>query len=174
MMNAIHKCFQDAQNCYVQVTRKTTQKGNSELISERDIWQLTTCYWVYMVKIQGVFMKRGFRKLMGLKPSWDYLQQYNFHSWFLKYETEEQKLQNWLRLVPVIFTNQVETANNNVKDWLGRSNKFPVAIRQTEEYVAEQQQEFEIAIYGNGPYERVMLICEKLVIFGIPFTLYVC
>lgn len=63
------------------------------------------------------------------------------------------------------FTNQVETANNNVKDWLGRSNKFPVAIRQTEEYVAAQQQEFEIAIYGNGPYERVMLICEKLVIF---------
>lgn len=127
-----------------------------------------------MVKIQGVFMKRGFRKLMGLKASCDYLQQYNFHSWFLKYETEEQKLQNWLRLVPVIFTNQVETANNNVKDWLGRSNKFPVAIRQTEEYVAAKQQEFEIAIYGNGPYERVMLICEKLVIFGIPFTLYVC
>lgn len=127
-----------------------------------------------MVKIQGVFMKRGFRKLMGLKASCDYLQQYNFHSWFLKYETEEQKLQNWLRLVPVIFTNQVETANNNVKDWLGRSNEFPVAIRQTEEYVAAQQQEFEIAIYGNGPYERVMLICEKLVIFGIPFTLYVC
>lgn len=127
-----------------------------------------------MVKIQGVFMKRGFRKLMGLKASCDYLQQYNFHSWFLKYETEEQKLQNWLRLVPVIFTNQVETANNNVKDWLGRSNKFSVAIRQTEEYVAAQQQEFQIAIYGNGPYERVMLICEKLVIFGIPFTLYVC
>lgn len=119
-------------------------------------------------------MKRGFRKLMGLKASCDYLQQYNFLGSFLKYETEEQKLQNWLRLVPVIFTNQVETANNNVKDWLGRSNKFPVAIRQTEEYVAAQQQEFEIAIYGNGPYERVMLICEKLVIFGIPFTLYVC
>lgn len=103
LMNAIHNCFQDAQNCYVQVTRKTTQKGNSELISERDIWQLTICYWVYMVKIQGVFMKRGFRKLMGLKASCDYLQQYNFHSWFLKYETEEQKLQNWLRLVPVIL-----------------------------------------------------------------------
>lgn len=103
MMNVIHNCFQDAQNCYVQVTRKTTLKGNSELISERDIWQLTICYWVYMVKIQGVFMKRGFRKLMGLKASCDYLQQYNFHSWFLRYETEEQKLQNWLRLVPVIL-----------------------------------------------------------------------
>lgn len=79
------------------------RKEISELISERDIWQLTICYWVYMVKIQGVFMKRGFRKLMGLKASCDYLQQYNFHSWFLKYETEEQKLQNWLRLVPVIL-----------------------------------------------------------------------
>lgn len=53
------------------------------------------------------------------------------------------------------YTNQVETANNIVKDWLGFSNKliFPVAICQTEEYVAAQQQEFEIAIYGNGPYE---------------------
>lgn len=52
-------------------------------------------------------------------------------------------------------TNQVESTNNNVKDWLGRTNKlsFPVANRQIQEYVTAQQQEFEIAIYGNSPYE---------------------
>lgn len=66
LMNAIHNCFQDAQNCYVQVTRK--KKGNSELISERDIWQLTICYWVYMVKIQGVYVhEKGLQKTDGPK-----------------------------------------------------------------------------------------------------------
>ncbi|CAC5417325.1 unnamed protein product [Mytilus coruscus] len=51
--------------------------------------------------------------------------------------------------------NRVESTNNNVKDWVGRSGKvtLPVFNRKVEEYVTCQQQEFEMAIYANGPYD---------------------
>ncbi|CAC5394998.1 unnamed protein product [Mytilus coruscus] len=40
-------------------------------------------------------------------------------------------------------------------DWVGRSGKItlPVFSRKVEEYVTCQQQEFEMAIYANGPYD---------------------
>jgi hypothetical protein len=52
-------------------------------------------------------------------------------------------------------TNQVESTKDNIKEWLGRSQKlsFPVTNQKIEEYVRAQQQEFELAIYGNGPYD---------------------
>ncbi|CAG2227272.1 unnamed protein product [Mytilus edulis] len=51
--------------------------------------------------------------------------------------------------------NRVESTNNNVKDWVGRSGKvtLPVFNRKVEEYATCQQQEFEMAIYANGPYD---------------------
>jgi hypothetical protein len=45
--------------------------------------------------------------------------------------------------------------NNNIKDWIGRSGTLTLATvnRKIEEYVKTQQQEFEMVIYSNGPYE---------------------
>ncbi|CAC5411844.1 unnamed protein product [Mytilus coruscus] len=63
----------------------------------------------------------------------------------------------WDHLVPTFHAcnNRVESTNNNVKDWVGRSGKvtLPVFNRNVEEYVTCQQQEFEMAIYANGPYD---------------------
>jgi hypothetical protein len=57
---------------------------------------------------------------------------------------------------PHYCTNKVESTNDNINDWLGRSQKlsFPVTNQKIEEeYVRAQQQEFEVTIYGNGPYD---------------------
>ncbi|CAG2189104.1 MAD2 [Mytilus edulis] len=63
----------------------------------------------------------------------------------------------WDHLVPTFHAcnNRVESTNNNVKDWVGRSGKvtLPVFNRKVEEYATCQQQEFEMAIYANGPYD---------------------
>jgi hypothetical protein len=48
----------------------------------------------------------------------------------------------------------VESTNDNVKDWVGRSGNVPLPVvnNKIEEYITAQQQEFEISIYANGPY----------------------
>jgi hypothetical protein len=97
---------------------------------------------------------------MSLKATWDCLQP-GFHSWFVKFEAELFKrhlivcVTKLARIDKHYCTNQVESTNDNIKDWLGRSQKltFPVANQKMEEYVRAQQQEFELAIYGNGPYD---------------------
>lgn len=51
-------------------------------------------------------------------------------------------------------TNQVESANNNMKDWLGGPKKlsFLVANRKKKEYV-KAKQEFEMSTNASGPLE---------------------
>lgn len=97
---------------------------------------------------------------MNLKATWDCLQP-GFHSWFLKYESDLFKrhliagVTNLAHVEKHYSTNQVESTNNHMKDWLGRSKKlsYPVANQKIEEYVKSQQQEFEMAIYASGPLE---------------------
>jgi hypothetical protein len=49
----------------------------------------------------------------------------------------------------------VESTNDNVKDWVGCSGNVPLPVvnNKIEEYITAQQQEFEISIYANGPYD---------------------
>ena len=98
---------------------------------------------------------------MSLKATWDCLQP-GFHSWFVKFETDLFKrhliacVTKLARIDKHYCTNQVESTNDNINDWLGRSQKlsFPVTNQKIEEeYVRAQQQEFEVTIYGNGPYD---------------------
>jgi hypothetical protein len=44
---------------------------------------------------------------------------------------------------------------DNVKDWVGCSGNVPLPVvnNKIEEYITAQQQEFEISIYANGPYD---------------------
>ena len=51
--------------------------------------------------------------------------------------------------------NWVESTNDNAKDWVGRSGNVPLPVvnNKIEEYITAQQQEFEISIYANGPYD---------------------
>jgi hypothetical protein len=48
-----------------------------------------------------------------------------------------------------------QTVPRNVKDWVGRSGNVPLPVvnNKIEEYITAQQQEFEISIYANGPYD---------------------
>lgn len=100
------------------------------------------------------------KKVMNFKATWDCLQP-GFHSWFLKYESDLFKrhliagLTNLAHVEKHYSTNQIESTNNQMKDWLGRSKKlsYPVANRKIEEYVKSQQQEFEMAIYASGRLE---------------------
>lgn len=86
---------------------------------------------------------------MKLKATRDCLQ-HGFHSWFLKYESDLLKrhliagVTNHAHVEKHYSTNQVESTNNHMKDWLGRSKKlsYPVANQKIEEYVKSQQQEF--------------------------------
>lgn len=102
------------------------------------------------------------KKLMDLKSTWDCLVP-EFHSWFVKYEADLFKtnlikeVTNLAQIDGRFSNNRTESVNNNVKDWLGRSGSLNLAVvnRKIEEYVKAQQQEMEMTIYSNGPYELV-------------------
>ena len=97
---------------------------------------------------------------MDLKSTWDCLVP-EFHSWFVKYEADLFKtnlikeVTNLAQIDGHFSNNRTESVNNNVKDWLGRSGSVSLAVvnRKIEEYVKAQQQEMEMTIYSNGPYE---------------------
>ncbi|CAC5364286.1 unnamed protein product [Mytilus coruscus] len=99
-------------------------------------------------------------RLRDLKTTWDHLVP-TFHAWFVSNESEKFKshlikaVTDQAQLDGHFSNNRVESTNNNVKDWVGRSGKvtLPVFNRKVEEYVTCQQQEFEMAIYANGPYD---------------------
>ena len=69
------------------------------------------------------------RKVMSLKATWDCLQP-GFHSWFVKFETDLFKrhliacVTKLARIDKHYCTNKVESTNDNINDWLGRS-QFP-------------------------------------------------
>ncbi|CAC5408697.1 unnamed protein product [Mytilus coruscus] len=101
-------------------------------------------------------------RLRDLKTTWDHLVP-TFHAWFISNESEKFKshlikaVTDQAQLDGHFSNNRVESTNTNVKDWVGRSGKvtLPVFNRKVEEYVTCQQQEFEMAIYANGPYDLV-------------------
>ena len=84
-----------------------------------------------------------------------------FHSWFVKYEDDIfnahliKAVTKLARIENHFSNNRVESVNDNVKDWIGRSGSLslPAANNKIQEYLNAQQQECELTIYADGPYE---------------------
>ncbi|CAC5423634.1 MAD2 [Mytilus coruscus] len=90
-------------------------------------------------------------RIRDMKTTWDHLVP-TFQAWFVSNDSEKFKshltkaVNDQTQLDGHFSNNRVESTNNNVKDLVGRSGKV-------EEYVTCQQQEFEMAMYANGPYD---------------------
>lgn len=100
------------------------------------------------------------KKLMELKSTWNCMVP-SFHTWFVQYEADLLKrhlikeVTNLAHIGGHFSNNRTESMNNHIKDWIGRSGTLILSTvnRKIEEYVKTQQQEFEMVIYSNGPYE---------------------
>jgi len=170
IMNASFVSFQDAQKLLCSshkkdnIQRKLKNDFRARVVASNhiiaDIFGKDSGSIYEKGLIDSITEQEFDRKVMSLKATWDCLQP-GFHSWFVKFEAELFKrhlivcVTKLARIDKHYCTNQVESTNDNIKDWLGRSQKlsFPVTNQKIEEYVRAQQQEFELAIYGNGPYD---------------------
>lgn len=170
IMNAALICFPDAQKllCTTHKKENIERKLKGDLRA-RDTPSRHILYDIFgretsQVKEKGLIdstTTASFdKKLMELKSTWDCLVP-AFHSWFVKYETDVFKM----HLIKEISTaahlddhfsnNRTESVNNNIKDWVGRNESLSLATvnGKIEEYVKNQQQEFSMVVYSNGPYE---------------------
>ena len=171
IMNASVVCFQDAQKLLCSSHKKDNIRR--KLKNDFRAKDVACSHIIADIfgKDSGTIYEKGLidsnteqefdRKVMMMKATWECLQP-GFHSWFLQFQAELFRkhliacVTELARIDKHYSTNQVESTNDNIKDWLGRTQKlsFPVTNRKIEEYVTAQQQEFEIAIYGNGPYDN--------------------
>ena len=170
LMNSILICFQDTQKLLCSNHKK--ENIQRKLKNEFRSREAAANHIISDIfgKDSGSIYERGLidststeefdRGLMNVKVTWDCpLPQ--FHSWFVKYEADIFKAHLFkaftklARIENHFLNNRVESVNDNVKDWIGRSGRLslPAANNKIQEYLNVQQQEFELIIYADGPYE---------------------
>ena len=170
LMNSVVIRFQDALNLLCSSHKKAniekklkelkaTSSATKHILS--DIFGATVGSLSYQKGlIDSLTVAEFDRRLRDLKTTWDCLV-HNFHSWFVENESRLFKshlikeITNQANVEGHFSNNRVESTNDNVKDWVGRSGNVPLPVvnNKIEEYITAQQQEFEISINANGPYD---------------------
>ena len=169
LQNAIEICFQDAIKLLcVNHKRENIEKqlrksrGNSLAVNHimADIFGKEK-HWTYEKGLIDSQTASEFdQNLKDFKATWDSLIP-SFHTWFVQYEAELFKrhliteVTCLANLEGPFNNNRTESINNNLKNWIGRAGKvsFSALNGKVKELVLTQQQEFELSIFGNGPYQ---------------------